>query len=200
MEENTNPFSENIEVNEDTKETKEEEKQEEQANEQNVEQDVESQGEQQIEQPSLEEKYEELNKKYIRLAADFDNFRKRTQQEKDELSKFTTAGVLRKLTYVADNFERAKTHLEGIDDVKALKDGFEAVYKQFADTLDKLGLSEIECLGHAFNPNLHEAVTQVETDEFEPDMVALVVQKGYQYQDKVVRPAMVGVAKKKENE
>ena len=145
-------------------------------------------------------KYEELNNKYIRLAADFDNFRKRTQQEKEELSKYTTAEVLKKITYSLDTFDRAKEHLENVEDVKKVNEGWEIAYKQLLDTLNKIGLTEIDAIGKPFDPNEHEAITQVETEEFEPDTVALIAQKGYKYQDKIVRAALVGVAKKKENE
>ena len=145
-------------------------------------------------------KYEELNNKYIRLAADFDNFRKRTAIEKEELSKFTTVELLKKIAGSLDTFDRAQEHLKDIEDSKTIKEGYEVAYKQLLDTLSKIGLVEIEALNMPFNPNEHEAITQVETDEFEPDTIAIVAQKGYKYKDKVVRPALVGVAKSKENE
>ncbi|MBR2068746.1 MAG: nucleotide exchange factor GrpE [Candidatus Gastranaerophilales bacterium] len=151
-------------------------------------------------EPSRDEKYEELNNKYIRLAADFDNFRKRTATEKEELSKYTTAEVLKKLTASLDTFDRAKESLKDIDNPSTIKEGYEVAYKQLTDALTKIGLVEIEALGKPFNPNEHEAITQVQTDEFEPDTVAVVAQKGYKYQDKIVRPALVGVARSKENE
>ena len=189
MDDNKNPFEQ--------PEAAEPQKEEEQ--ELIVEQtvDIEPQEETQNEQ---DEKYEELNNKYIRLAADFDNFRKRTTQEKEELSKYTTAEVLKKLTTSLDTFDRAKEGLKDIEDVVKVKEGYEVAYKQLLDTLTKIGLAEIEALGKPFNPNEHEAITQVPTDEYEPDTVAVVAQKGYKYQDKIVRPALVGVAKNKENE
>lgn len=141
-------------------------------------------------------KYEELNNKYIRLAADFDNFRKRTISEKEELSTYTKIEVLKKITTALDTFDRAQEHLKEIDDCVKVKEGYEVAYKQLLDILSKLGLSEIEALGADFNPSEHEAITQVPTNDFEPDKVALVAQKGYKLGDKVVRPALVGVAVK----
>ncbi len=191
MDDNKNPF----EQNEDT-----EQPQEEQAQEQELIVEQTENAELQEEKDDKEEKYDELNNKYIRLAADFDNFRKRTALEKEELSKYTTAEVLKKLTASLDTFDRAKDSLKDIEDVKTVKEGYEVAYKQLLDTLTKIGLIEIEALGKPFNPNEHEAITQVPTDEYEPDCVAVVAQKGYKYQDKIVRPALVGVAKNKENE
>ena len=154
--------------------------------------------EQQEENNELEEKYEELNNKYIRLAADFDNFRKRTQKEKEEISTYTKIEVIKKLTTVLDTFDRAQEHLKDIDNCDTVKESYEVAYKQLLDILKKMGLSEIEALGADFNPNEHEAITQVPTDEYEADKVAMVAQKGYKLDDKVVRPALVGVAKEKE--
>lgn len=149
---------------------------------------------------SAEDKLEELNNKYLRLAADFDNFRKRTAQEKQDLLKYGASEVLRKILSVLDTFDRAKDSLKDIDNCQTVKDSYELAYKQLTDTLKKVGMEEIEALGKEFNPSEHEAVTQIPTDEYEADHVAAVVQKGYKLADKVLRPALVGVAKKKENE
>lgn len=191
MEDNKNPFQEE-EIKE-TEENKElEETEETQETEDN--QDTEEQKE------DFEAKYEDLNNKYLRLAADFDNFRKRTIQEKDELSKFATVEVLKKLTSVLDTFDRAQEHLKDIEECQTVKDSYNIAYKQLLDTLKKCGMEEIEALGKEFNPNEHEAITQVPTDEVEPDKIAFVAQKGYKMGDRVIRPALVGVAKKKEDE
>lgn len=190
MEDNKNPFSE--------EEVKEENL--------NKEENVDEANEEQIEEKASEdsdeykEKYEDLNNKYIRLAADFDNFRKRTIAEKDELSKYACCDLLKKISSVIDTFDRASEQLKTIEDCAKIKEGYEAVYKQLQDTLKKIGMEEIECLGKEFNPNEHEAITQIPTDEYEPDCVACVMQKGYKFQDKIIRPALVGVAKKKEDE
>jgi len=168
------------------------------ANEETVEEVKEEQNE--PTEQSTEDKLEELNNKYLRLAADFDNFRKRTAQEKQDLLKYGASEVLRKILSVLDTFDRAKDSLKDIDNCQTVKDSYELAYKQLTDTLKKVGMEEIEALGKEFNPSEHEAVTQVQTDEFEADHVAVIVQKGYKLEDKVLRPALVGVAKKKENE
>lgn len=146
----------------------------------------------------FEAKYEDLNNKYLRLAADFDNFRKRTVQEKDDLSKYAAAEVLKKLASVLDTFDRAYEHLKDIDNCQTVKESYEVAVKQLVETLKKCGMEEIEALGKPFNPNEHEAITQVPTSEFEPDTVAFVAQKGYKMADRVIRPALVGVAKKED--
>ncbi len=204
MEDNKNPFRENDENKEieDIK-TEEQEKDSVETSAEVKEENKEAQEKEEIktqEKDELQEKYDDLNNKYIRLAADFDNFRKRTIQEKDELSKYATSEVLKKLTTVLDTFDRAQEHLKEIDNPKTVKESYELAFKQLIDTLKKIGMEEIEALGQDFDPNLHEAITQIQTDEFEPDTVAVVAQKGYKYADKIIRPALVGVAKKKDNE
>ena len=188
-----NPFKEDSDAkkNENLEEEQEETKEPEVNNEQQ---------EEKAEENDSEKKYEELNNKYIRLAADFDNFRKRTTQEKQDLLKYGSSEVLGKLISLIDTFERAKKSLENIEDPKTIKDGYEVVYKQLTDAFKKVGVEEIDATGKEFNPAEHEAVTQIETDEFEPNHIAQVLQKGYKLFDKVLRPAMVGVAKVKENE
>jgi len=194
MDDNKNPFEE-----QENAETEGIESIDEQSENQNADTD-ETNEDEQSKEDNADTKYEELNNKYIRLAADFDNFRKRTASEKEELSKYTTVELLKKITSSLDTFDRAQDSLKEIDDVAKVKEGWEVAYKQLKDTLSKIGLVEIDALGSVFNPNEHEAITQVETDEYEPDCVAVVAQKGYKYQDKVVRAALVGVAKNKENE
>ena len=191
MEDNKNPFKEEEQL---------QEQELEQVAEEAVEEQVQEQQEEVKEQDDFEAKYEDLNNKYLRLAADFDNFRKRTLQEKEDLSKYAAAEVLKKITAVLDTFDRAQEHLKEIDNCQTVKEGYEVAYKQLLDTLKKCGMEEIEALGKEFNPNEHEAITQVPTDEFEPDTVAFVAQKGYKLADRILRPALVGVAKKKEDE
>ena len=201
MEDNKkNPFSN------DNKENPEEQNQEEKiedvnnvSNEETNEEEKSSENDEN-EKSEWEIKYEDLNNKYIRLAADFDNFRKRTLQEKEELSKFTTVQILNKIASVLDTFDRAQEHLKDIENCQTVKDSYEVAYKQFLDTLKKIGMEEIEAIGKTFNPNEHEAITQVPTNEFEPDTIAYVAQKGYKLDDRVIRPALVGVAKKLEDE
>lgn len=193
MDENKNPFKEETQ-----QEVQNQEVEQESLDKEAPQEETQEAQEAPQEQDELNQKYEDLNNKYIRLAADFDNFRKRTLAEKEELSKFTTVEVLKKIVAVLDTFDRAQEQLKDIDNCQTVKQSYEIAYKQLVDTLKKMGLSEIEALGADFNPNEHEAITQVPTDEFEPDTVALVAQKGYKLQDRIVRPALVGVAKEKE--
>lgn len=199
MDDNKNPFCEKEDSedkninNEDNKEVQKEETQAQEQEETNASDDEDK-------KDNYKEQYEDLNNKYLRLAADFDNFRKRTISEKEELSKYACAEVLKKLTVVLDTFDRAQEHLKEIEDSKVIKDSYDVIYNQLLDTLKKIGMEEIDCLGKPFNPNEHEAITQIPTDEFEPDSIASVVQKGYKIADRVIRPALVGVAKKKEDE
>lgn len=187
MEDNKNPFQEEeIKENENIEEVQAEESAETAEVEQTKEKD------------DFEAKYEDLNNKYLRLAADFDNFRKRTIQEKEELSKYAASEVLKKLTSVLDTFDRANEHLKEIDNCQTVKESYEVAVKQLVETLKKCGMEEIDAMGKVFDPNEHEAITQVPTSEFEPDTVAFVAQKGYKMGDRIIRPALVGVAKKED--
>ena len=190
MEDNKNPFQEE-EIKENIEETSSEENTE-------AQEEINQEEAQTEPQNDFETKYEDLNNKYLRLAADFDNFRKRTIQEKEDLSKYAAAEVLKKLTTVLDTFDRASEHLKDIDNCQTVKESYEVAVKQLVETLKKCGMEEIDAMGKVFNPNEHEAITQVPTSEFEPDTVAFVAQKGYKIGDRIIRPALVGVAKKED--
>jgi molecular chaperone GrpE len=105
------------------------------------------------------------------------------------------AELLRDLLPVFDNLERAQEHARDATDVSALKDGIGLVIKQFLDTLGRLGIERVDAQGQAFDPNLHEAIQQIETTDFDPGAVAAQVQAGYKLGAKLIRPAMVVVAK-----
>ena len=141
-----------------------------------------------------DEKYEQLNQQYIRLAADFDNYRKRQAQERENLLKFGTENALTKMLDVIDNFERGEKALENVDDCTKVKESFNLIHKQVLETLQKLGLEEIEAEGQEFDPNFHDAVMQTPTSEHPEHTVINVLQKGYKIGDKVLRPALVNVA------
>ena len=144
----------------------------------------------------LKEECEKINNQYLRLAADFDNYRKRQAAEKESLIKFGMEQALKKMIEVADNFERAEKSLESIDDIEKAKEAFTVLAKQFRDSMTKLGLEPINAKGEIFDPNLHEAVMQTQTEEFPEETVLQELQKGYKYGDKVLRPSMVSVAVK----
>lgn len=142
----------------------------------------------------LKEECEKINNQYLRLAADFDNYRKRQAAERESLIKYGMEQALKKMIEVADNFERAEKSLESIEDIEKAKEAFTVLSKQFRDSMTKLGLEEINAEGEKFDPNLHEAVMQTQTDEYPEETVIKELQKGYKYGDKVLRPSMVSVS------
>lgn len=146
------------------------------------------------ENKKLQEAYDKLNQQYIRLAADFDNYRKRQEQERESLVKYGTENALKKMLEVLDNFERGQKALEGVEDSEKIKECFQLVHKQVWDTLSKLGLEEIKAVGEEFDPNFHEAVMQTPTTEHPEHTVINELQKGYKVGDKILRPTLVNVA------
>ena len=146
------------------------------------------------EESELQQKYDTLNQQYIRLAADFDNYRKRQEHEREELLKFGTENALKKMIEVLDNFERGQKALENVDDCEKVKESFNLVHKQVIDVLTKLGLETIETEGKEFDPNFHDAVMQTPTSDKPEHTIINELQKGYKMGDKVLRPALVNVA------
>lgn len=142
----------------------------------------------------LQAKYDELNNKYIRLAADFENFRKRQAQEREDLLKYGAVNTLKQLIEVLDNFDRGQKAVENIEDCQKVKESFNLVMKQMKDTLAKLGLEVIETEGKEFDPNFHEAVMQTPTNEHPEGTIINELQKGYKVGDKVLRASLVNVA------
>jgi molecular chaperone GrpE len=140
-----------------------------------------------------------LRDQLLRTAADFDNFRKRSRRELADMEKRAREDLIKDLLPVFDNLERATAHAETTTDVKALADGIGLVKRQFLDTLSKIGIERINAQGTPFDPAFHEAVQQFETDEHPPGTVMHEVQAGYIQGDKLVRPAIVVVAKAKAN-
>ena len=141
-----------------------------------------------------QKKYDALNQQYVRLAADFDNYRKRQEHEREELLKFGTENALKKMIEVLDNFERGQKALENVEDCEKVKESFNLVHKQVVDALTKLGLEPIETEGKEFDPNFHDAVMQTPTSEKPEHTIINELQKGYKMGDKVLRPALVNVA------
>lgn len=188
---NNNPFknSENLdeEVKEETQQTSEKD-----------ENSQDKKDEQNTELKDLQQKYDTLNQQYLRLAADFDNYRKRQAQERENLLKFGTENALKKMIEVLDNFERGKKALENVDDCAKVKESFDLVHKQVFDALSKLGLEVIDTEGKEFDPNFHDAVMQTPTSEHPEHTIINELQKGYKMGDKVLRPALVNVATAKD--
>jgi molecular chaperone GrpE len=135
----------------------------------------------------------ERDDRYLRLAADFENFRRRTAQELADRSRYANGDAARALLPVLDNLQRAVDHASE-DSGEAFLDGLRLVVRQFQEALASLGVSPIEAVGEAFDPKLHEAVTGVESEDVERDTVVDELQRGYRLHDRVIRPAMVRVA------
>jgi molecular chaperone GrpE len=135
---------------------------------------------------------EEANDRYKRLQADFDNFRRRTRQEKEELSNFMAQNIILDLLPILDNFERALCSAPTKDTDKMLS-GVEMICRQFHQVLEKNGLIAVEAVGKVFNPQEHEAVMRVEDAEQPDGMIVEELQKGYAVKGKVIRPSMVKV-------
>lgn len=132
---------------------------------------------------------------YLRTLAEMENLRKRTQREKEELSKFANENILREILPVIDNLERAVDHAEQAESSEGLLEGVQMTLTQFSQVLDRFGVKPVESLGEPFDPNLHQAMGQLETDEYPANSVAQQMQKGYQLNERLLRPAMVMVAK-----
>lgn len=142
----------------------------------------------------LQEDFDNLNNQYLRLAADFDNYRKRQAQERESLLKYGAEESMKKLIEVLDNFDRAKQAIDTTEDVQTVKESFNLLYRQMFDNLAKLGLEVIETQGQQFDPNFHDAVMQTPTSEHPENSVIMELQKGYKLGDKVLRPSLVNVA------
>jgi len=134
---------------------------------------------------------EALNVKYLRLMADFQNFKRRTEKEKSDIYAFANEKIVGELLNVIDNFERALALGQEGD---SFVEGMSLIFKQLQGVLEKAGAKEIEALGQEFDPNFHNAVMMEDTDEFESGKVSCVLQKGYTLNNKVIRPSMVKVA------
>lgn len=143
---------------------------------------------------AFEEKLAEMQDKYIRLSAEFDNYRKRTLREKIELSKYASEDMLLKIIPLMDDFERALQHMDTATDSAAMKNGIDLIYTKFSEFLKQNGIREIEALNSNFNVDLHEAVSKVPATENDlKGKVVDVVLKGYYLQDKVLRFSKVVV-------
>ena len=140
-----------------------------------------------------DEMIEELNDKVKRQMAEFDNFRKRTEKEKTQMFDMGARTIIEKILPVIDNFERGFTTVEESDKEDAFVEGMDKVYKQLMTELEAAGVKPIECIGKEFDPEFHNAVMQVESEEFESGIVAQELLKGYTYKDTVVRHSMVAV-------
>ncbi|MBO5513636.1 MAG: nucleotide exchange factor GrpE [Mogibacterium sp.] len=136
----------------------------------------------------------EESERYMRLMAEFQNFKRRAAREKSDIHAYANERIVSDLLPVLDNFERALN--TETDEFEAYAKGMELIFEQLKTALEKAGVKEIEALGCDFDPNVHNAVMTDNTDDYENDKISKVLQKGYKLNDKVVRPSMVAVNKK----
>ena len=138
-------------------------------------------------------KIEELTNRLLRLQADFENFRRRTASEKEQLSTFVTAGVVGKFLKVLDNFERAEASAAKATDMEGVITGMQKIRRQFEATFSELKVEEIPAQDQKFDPQLHEAVMRGHNPELEDEIIDMVFEKGYKLGDKVIRHSKVRV-------
>jgi molecular chaperone GrpE len=151
----------------------------------------------------LEEKERELTEHHdrlLRLAADFENYKKRAAREKEDWTKFANEDLLRAILPLIDNLERAVIHAQKVKDTGVLIEGVRLTIRQLLQALNKFGLSAFESVGRPFDPAMHEAMLVVESDQHEPNQVVEEFQKGYFLNDRLLRPATVSVSKSPEKE
>lgn len=174
---------ENEEMEDDLKEEEEKEAE--------TETETESESEEDAEQsPQEKEEDEALNTKYLRLMADFQNYKRRAEKEKGDIYAYANEKLVTQLLDVIDSFERALMH-EGADE--SFAEGMRMIFKQLTGVLEKAGLEEINALGEDFDPNFHNAVMMEDNADYESGKVTEVMQKGYLLNKKVIRPSMVKV-------
>ena len=131
----------------------------------------------------------------LRLAAEMDNYKKRAAKERQSLIKYGCQDIVQELLPILDNFERAIESVNQSRDFDSFFEGVEMIFKQMSDALGRKGISKINAVGEVFDPNIHEAVMQVASDEHPENVVVAELQKGYMLHDRVIRPAMVTVSK-----
>jgi molecular chaperone GrpE len=140
-------------------------------------------------------KLQESEEKVLRLAADFDNSKKRLERERDTSLKYAEENILKELLPGIDNIERAMDQAQEANNIESLLEGVELTRDGLLGTLEKFGVEAIESVGEVFDPNIHEAIAMEETDAMEPNLVLREFQKGYVYKDRLLRPAKVIVSK-----
>lgn len=144
---------------------------------------------------TLKAQLEDRTNQYVRIAADFENFRKRTHKEKEELELQVKCATINELLPVVDNFERARSQIKTqTEQEKSIHESYQSVYKQLVGSLKRLGVSPMRPKGKEFDPNLHEAVMREQTDEYPEGTVTEELMPGYYLGEKVLRHAMVKVA------
>ncbi|MNH78788.1 heat shock protein GrpE [compost metagenome] len=142
----------------------------------------------------LRNEVQEHQQRFLRSQADFDNFRRRTLKEKEELAKYASAKLITELLPVVDNLDRALAAVQENAEAESFSKGVDMIFRQLEGILSAEGLTPMNSVGQPFNPEYHQAIMQVESDDYEEGIVVEEVQKGYLLKDKVLRPAMVKVS------
>ncbi len=165
--------------------------------------ETEAKGSEVVEETIVDEKgrltaeLQEINDKYLRLYAEFENYKKRVNKDKEELIKYSNESLLYELLPIIDNLEMALKHASN-NVSTGLVQGVEITLKELLRTLEKFGLSPVEAYGKPFDPLIHHAMTQVERDDVDEKIIVEEFRKGYMFRDKVLRPSLVAVSKKPE--
>ena len=146
---------------------------------------------------SVQEELQIYQDKYIRLAAEFENYKRRAQRDQSDAIRYANESLLKNLLSTLDNLERAIQCGKDAGASGSLLEGVELTHKQFLETIEKLGVRQVSSAGSLFDPNMHQAVAQVESETVAPNTVVEEFQKGYFLHDRILRPAMVTVAKEK---
>jgi molecular chaperone GrpE len=157
---------------------------------------IEEPSEQELKIKQLEAELNETQNRLFRAQADYENFRRRSREEKEAAAKYRAQSLVEELLPVLDNFERALSVKAENEQSSTIMQGLEMVYRQLQDALIKEGVEEIPSVGTAFDPYLHQAVMQTESEEHEENEIVEELQKGYKLKDRVIRPAMVKVNSK----
>jgi len=157
-------------------------------------------GEDQGSEQQAKEELQIFQDKYVRLAAEFENYKRRAQRDQSDAIRYANESLLKNLLSTIDNLERAIQSGKDAGATGALLEGVELTHKQFLETVGKLGVRQISSTGNVFDPTMHQAVAQVESDTTEPNSVIEEFQKGYFLHDRILRPAMVTVAKEKSDQ
>jgi len=137
----------------------------------------------------------ENHERFLRSCADLENFKKRAAREKEEFVRFAQEGMVRELLPTLDNLERAVEHSKATLDFSGLVEGVDMTVKQFLQCLDNFGVKPVKAAGERFDPNIHEAIMQVDEGDYDADTVVCEHQKGYLLNDRLLRPCLVTVAK-----
>jgi molecular chaperone GrpE len=146
----------------------------------------------------LQEEGDKLKDLWMRAAAELENFKKRAAREREDWTKYAAEGVLKEMLPVLDNLERALNHADNQENPEALLDGIRMVHRQFLSILERFGVKSIEALNQTFDPSLHEAMMQVQSEEHDANTVVQELERGYLLHDRLLRPSRVAVSKRTE--